>query len=150
MTPKFKLKLMIPVLIVSCITFLRIGMQHWTEAAVEEPVNCAAFKIDPIIGLHSSRLSRQQVLAKLHFHKQQMKHQIVRPPVRACTFLTCLPIENERIELRINLERTYLLIKVVALSFAAAGQGRRASRRQPPGAQQPQSPSVGLTVTLRE
>jgi hypothetical protein len=77
MTPKFKLKLMIPVLIVSCITFLRIGMQHWAEAAVEEPVNCAAFKIDPIIGLHSSRLSRQQVLAKLHFHKQQMKHQIV-------------------------------------------------------------------------
>ena len=47
----------------------------------------------------------------------------LRSPVRACIFLTCLPIENEQIELRINLERTYLLIKVVTLSFAAAGQG---------------------------
>ena len=80
MTPTSKLKLMILVLIVCLISYYttlpRIGMMHWTEAA-EEPVNCAAFRIDPVIGHHSSSLSKQQVWAKSHFHKQQMKHQIV-------------------------------------------------------------------------
>ena len=55
--------------------------------------------------------------------EKKARREALRSPVRACIFLTCLPIENEQIELRINLERTYLLIKVVTLSFAAAGQG---------------------------
>ena len=67
----------------------------------------------------------------------------LRSPVRACIFLTCLPIENEQIELRINLERTYLLIKVVTLSSAAAGQGRHASRRQPPARSNRSHPALG-------
>jgi len=60
-----------------------IARRSWNQAS---PVNCTAFRIEPPHMIHHQTLTRYQISLKSHFHKQQMKHQIVTDDVDPHTF----------------------------------------------------------------
>lgn len=57
--------------ILCCTALLQTGVGRWTS------IHCASFRINPLAGSITSRLSREQARLKLHFHRQQMTHQAI-------------------------------------------------------------------------
>ena len=69
--------------IISAMSFIVFFL---SKADVDASIHCAAFKINPLAGSHPTRLSREQALVKQHFHRQQMKHQVVTSDRTGRTF----------------------------------------------------------------